>query len=178
MSRFLILFGTTDGQTGKVARFLADQLRAHGREVDLVEAGKDADPDPAGYSAVLVAASVHIGGYQRGVRRWVRDHANALRAKPNVFISVCLGVLQDDPKVRRELDEIVQRFVKETGWQPTRVKLVAGALPYSQYSWITKWVMRRIARKAGRETDPHQDYEYTDWEDLRRFAAELTRETS
>ncbi len=86
-------------------------------------------------------------------------------------------MLQDDPKVRRELDEIVQHFLERTGWEPSRVKIVAGALPYSRYNWITKWVMRRIARKAGRETDPHQDYEYTDWEDLRRFAAEFARET-
>jgi len=179
MSRLLILFGTTDGQTGKIARFLGEQFRAQGHEVDLIDAcGKGADPDPANYAAVLVAASVHIGGYQRGVRRWAREHADALRAKPNVFLSVCLGVLQDDPKVRRELDEIVQHFIKGTGWQPTRVKIVAGAIPYSRYNWITKWVMRRIARKGGVETDWHQDYEYTDWEDLRKFATEFSREIS
>ena len=178
MSRLLILFGTTDGQTGKIGRFLGDQFRAQGHEADLVEAGKGADPDPSGYSAVLVAASVHIGGYQRGVRRWVRNHATALRAKPNVFISVCLGVLQDDHKVRQEEQAIVERFVKQTGWQPSRVKIVAGALSYSRYNWITKWVMRRIARKGGVETDWHQDYEYTDWEDLRKLAAEFSREIS
>jgi menaquinone-dependent protoporphyrinogen oxidase len=179
MSRLLILFGTTDGQTGKIARFLADQFRGLGHEADLVEGGqKGLDPDPASYAAVVVATSVHLHSYQRGVRRWARDHAAGLREKPNAFISVCLGVLQDEPEVRRELDEIVQQFVKQTGWQPGRVKFVAGALPYSRYSWITKWVMRRIARKAGVETDWHRDYEYTDWEDLRKFAAEFSREVS
>jgi menaquinone-dependent protoporphyrinogen oxidase len=176
MSRFLILFGTTNGQTGKIARFLAEQWRDSGNEVDLVEGGqKGVDPDPASYAGVVVAASVHLHDYQRGVRHWVRRHAAGLQGKPSVFLSVCLGVLQNDPKVRHDLDEIVQHFVKETGWQPSRVKIVAGALPYSRYNWITKWVMRRIARKAGVETDWHRDYEYTDWEDLRKFAAELSR---
>ncbi len=30
--------------------------------------------------------------------------------------------------------------------------------------------MRRIARKAGGDTDTSKDYEYTDWNDVRGFA--------
>ena len=48
------------------------------------------------------------------------------------------------------------------------LRLVAGALVYSRYNWLTRWMMRRIARKEGGDTDTARDYEYTDWDALRR----------
>ena len=88
-------------------------------------------------------------------------------------MSVCLGVLQKDPKVQQDLQAILDRFVARTGWRPTVVKLVAGALPYTRYGWVQRLVMRRIVAKAGGDTDTHRDYEYTDWNDLRHFAADF-----
>lgn len=169
MPRLLILYGTTDGHTGKVARFLADQLYAQGADVDLLEAGT-ADPDPRDYTAVIVAASVHAGGYQKTVVRWVRAHAYALSCTPSAFVSVCLGVLQNDPKVDRNLAGITDRFAAQTGWAPTCVKRVAGALLYTRYGWLKRMAMRQIVKKAGGSTDTSRDHEYTDWAELREFA--------
>ena len=168
MPRILVLYGTTDGQTAKIARFMGDTLRQQGTEVDVIDA-RIASPRPKEYSAVIVAASVHAGGYQRAVRRWVRAHAPALNEKPTAFVSVCLAVLQPEPKVQQELTAIVERFLVSTRWHPTMTKTVAGALPYTRYNWIKRWVMVWIVRRAGGDTDTHRDYEYTDWIDLRAF---------
>jgi menaquinone-dependent protoporphyrinogen oxidase len=169
MPRILILYGTTDGHTAKVARFLADQLQAQGADVDLIEAGSS-DPDPRDYCAVIVAASVHTGGYQRTVVRWARDHADALNYTPSAFISVCLGVLQKSPKVEQDLTEITNRFAVQTNWNPPCVKRVAGAVLYTRYGWLKRMAMRQIVKRAGGSTDVSRDHEYTDWEDLRSFA--------
>lgn len=168
MTRILILYGTTDGHTGKVARFMATELRSRGALVDVFNAA-DTNPDPAGYEAVIVAGSVHAGGYQQPLVRWVQAHARALAAMPSAFVSVCLGILQEDVRVIRELDAIVNRFEAVTGWTPERVKLVAGALLYTRYGWLKRQVMRRISRKAGGSTDTSRDHEYTDWPDVRAF---------
>jgi menaquinone-dependent protoporphyrinogen oxidase len=119
---------------------------------------------------VIVAASVHVGGFQRAVIRWARSHAQSLRDKPTAFLAVCLGVLQKDLAVQRELVAVVNRFEARTGWKASRVKLVAGALKYTRYGWLKRMLMRRIAGKAGGDTDVSRDYEYTDWTDLREFA--------
>jgi menaquinone-dependent protoporphyrinogen oxidase len=172
MPRLLILYGTTDGHTAKIANFLAGEFRSFGASVDVREA-RTADPDPAEYAAVIVAASVHGGRYQRAVVRWARTHAAALRGKPGAFLSVCLGVLQPDFEVQRSLGAIINRFELETGWKAPHVKLVAGALPYTRYGWLRRMLMRRIVRKAGGSTDTSRDHEYTDWADLREFAEAL-----
>jgi menaquinone-dependent protoporphyrinogen oxidase len=105
----------------------------------------------------------------------VRAHADVLNQKPSAFVSVSLAVLQPEAKVQQELSAIVDRFLKKTGWRPSTTKHVAGALAYSQYNWLTRRAMVRIARKAGGGTDTNRDYEYTDWADVRAFAGAFAR---
>lgn len=175
MPRVLILFGTTDGQTAKIARFVAEECRSQSLLADVVDVAVES-VEPSGYDAVVVAASIHVGGYQRAVVDWVHGHAAELRTMPNAFLSVCLGILQKDPKVRRDLDAIRQRFVARTGWEPARFVPVAGALRYTRYGWMTRLIMRRIAARAGESTDTSRDHEYTDWAGLRTFAWEFAAE--
>lgn len=179
MQAILIAYGTTDGHTARIAGFLGSMLQTSGAHVDLVRVGMDgADPSPERYDAVVVAGSLHGGRYQRALHRWVGRHAAALRRQPTAMISVCLGVLQKDPRVWADLDAKVDLFLKETGWKPSVVKIVAGALLYSHYGWLKRWIMRRMTRKAGVETDPSRDYVYTDWDDLRLFAEGFLRRGS
>ena len=174
MSRILVIYGTTEGQTAKVARSIGETLRADGISTDVIEA-RTVSPSPNDYDAVIVAASVHARGYQRAVKEWVHANAHALNHKPTAFVSVCLAVLQHEPKVKQELAAIVDRFFIATGWHPSITKYVAGALPYSRYNWLKRWAMVRIVRKAGGDVDTSRDYEYTDWTDLRAFAEEFAR---
>jgi menaquinone-dependent protoporphyrinogen oxidase len=175
----LIAYGTTDGHTARIAGFLGSMLQTSGAQIDIIRVGVDgADPSPQRYDAVVVAGSLQAGGYQRPLRHWVRRHAHALNTLPTAMISVCLGILQKDPKVWADLDARVNRFIEETGWQPSVVKIVAGALLYTHYGVLKRWIMRRITRKAGVETDPSRDYIYTDWDDLRLFAEGFLRRGS
>jgi menaquinone-dependent protoporphyrinogen oxidase len=122
-----------------------------------------------------VAASAHGGKYQRPVRRWLRANAATLNARPTAFVSVCLGVLQHEPQVQEEVAAIMSRFLTAAGWQPTVTKTVAGALLYTQYNPLLRWVMKWMTRKAGWDTDTSRDDEYTDWTDLRTFAEDFGR---
>ncbi len=169
----LILYGTSDGQTAKVASAMAGTLRALHLDVDVVDAAGAERPRPEKYAAVIVAASVQAGRYQRSVTRWVRENAAALGARPSAFVSVCLAVLQHLPAVDREIDTKLQAWFGETGWRPSTVKVIAGALPYSRYPWWKRFMMRHIVAKAHGDTDTTRDYEYTDWADLTVFVRDF-----
>jgi menaquinone-dependent protoporphyrinogen oxidase len=174
MSRVLIVYGTTDGHTRLIAEAIGDTLRLSGVDADVILAGS-ADPSPARYAGVIVAASIHAGGYQQTVQHWVRAHARQLDALPTAFISACLSIVNPSPKVLADLDVIVSRFVKTTGWRPARIKHVAGALLYTRYNFFKRWLMKRIAASHGGATDTTKDYDYTDWPDLKKFAEEFRR---
>jgi len=172
MTRILVLYGTTDGHTARIADTIAHTLRARGASVEVQQAGRT-DDRPEGYDGVIVAAPVRAGRYQKSVRHWVRRHAEALNQRTTAFVSVSLGVLQHDAAVDSALRAIVDGLLSETGWRPTIIKPVAGALLYTRYSWFVRRMMRRIAAKAGGGTDTTRDYEYTDWPDLRRFTEQF-----
>ena len=170
MSRVLILYGTTDGHTRKIAAGLAAAVREAGCEAEVIDAGKARAPvSPSHYDGVIVAASIHIGNFQRSVKRWVRAHAAELNAMPSAFVAVCLGILEDRPEAAREVYAIMQRFLGWAGWRPRRIQAVAGALPYTRYGPIKRWMMKRKVATISQDTDTSRDYEYTDWEELRRF---------
>ncbi len=172
MRRILVLYGTTHGHTAKIAHAIADTLRTQGATTDVVEANAEW-PEPEDYTAVVVAASVHEGRYQRPVRRWVRANADALNARPTAFVSVCLGVLQQNPQVQQEVAAIMARFLTASGWRPAVTTTVAGALLYTRYNPFVRWAMKRIVRKASGDTDTTRDYEYTNWAALRTFAEDF-----
>jgi menaquinone-dependent protoporphyrinogen oxidase len=169
MTRALVVYGTKYGHAQRVAHAIGDQLQRAGLQADVAQASAHVPP-PDGYDGVIVVAAVHVRGYQRRLRRWVRTHAETLGRKPTGFVSICLGVLQHDAAVDRDLTVIRERFFAATGWQPGVVRVVAGALPYTRYDPLTRWAMKRIVMKAHGDIDTSRDYDYTDWNDVRRFA--------
>jgi menaquinone-dependent protoporphyrinogen oxidase len=178
MSRILILYGTTDGHTTKIATKLGETFRALGCDATVAHAGRVAtDAWPERYDGIVVAASIHMGSYQRPVRRWVQAHAAQLSRIPSAFLSVCLAVLEQRPEVHQEVQDIILRFLRRTGWRPTVVKPVAGAVPYTRYGWLKRRIMRRMVARVSGDTDTTRDYEYTDWEDLDAFAREFAYQT-
>jgi menaquinone-dependent protoporphyrinogen oxidase len=174
MLSILVVYGTTHGHTAKIAAAVAKTIEASGASCDVMAAA-DGTHNPGDYDGVVVAASVHAGKYQKAVIAWVRAHRAVLDANPTAFISVCLGVLQKQQSVERDLNNILERFSTETGWRPEVTATVAGALPYTKYNWFIRWVMKRIAAKAGGDTDTSRDYEYTDWAALSRFSVQFAR---
>lgn len=178
MSRILVIYGTTHGQSAKVATAVAETLRSLGSIVDVRDAAATPWRGPAGYNAVIVAASVHAGKYHRAIRRWVREHAAELNVMPTAFLSVCLAALGHDEESRRDVANPMEQFFLETRWLPTFRKAVAGALRYTKYDRLTRWMMQRIASRKHGDTDTSRDYEYTDWKDLAEFSRQFHDRTA
>lgn len=172
MAKLLIAYGTTEGHTRKISEFVAEIARRDGHEVVLLDGTSSAAAAVArDYDAVIVAASVHEGRHQSAITHFVKDNVPWLNHLPSAFLSVCLAIAAADPKSKTEAEDILRQFLAETGWQPARTRCIAGALLYTRYNFLKRFLMRLIAQRAGGDTDTSRDYEYTDWEDLRRFIA-------
>ena len=178
MSRITVVFGTTDGQTAKVARFVADLLGGEGDEVALIDtrAPLPAAPLEGAQGAVLLA-SVRMGKFQRPLIAFVREHRDELARLPTLFLPVSLSASRPTEAAKREVRKTIARFIDQTGFGPGAIHPVAGALLYSRYGFFTRLAMILISRMAGGDTDTSRDYQYTDWsavaEATRRFAARV-----
>jgi menaquinone-dependent protoporphyrinogen oxidase len=86
MARVLILYGTTDGHTRKIATALREALVDEGVYAFVSDARYGTESVVAEeYDGVIVAASIHAGGFQRPVTRWVRKQAAELNRMPTAF---------------------------------------------------------------------------------------------
>ncbi len=176
MAQILIVFGTTQGQTRKIAEVIAEEMRSMQHVVDFFESSLiSPNINLEKYDAIVVGASVHSGGYQKSIKNWVKKNAFALRNKKAAFFSVCLGIFENDEKVRNKERKFVQDFLLENNWKPQKTAMFAGALPYSKYNWLVKYWMKRISKKAGGDTDTSHDYEYTNWNEVGNFALEFSQ---
>lgn len=167
--KLVILYGSTEGQTRKIAQFIADRIEAKGHVVDLADAeavGPDFRLPPV--DAAIVAASVHVGRYQSSIQHLVTAHRDALSVIPTAFLSVSLAAAGDADDLQ-DVKTCAERFVEETGWTPGRIEHVAGAFRYTEYDFFKRWIMKVIARQHGQPTDASRDYELTDWLALELF---------
>ena len=171
MTEILIAYGTTDGHTARIAKYLADVLRGQGHEAAAVDLKRSPDAPLDDHDAVIVGGSIHMGKHDEHLRDFVRRNRVALERLPSAFFSVSLAAHGDMENARA----YVENFQQETGWQPTQVGFFSGALLYRQYGFFKRLMMKKIVRdKPGNlSLDTSRDHEYTEWDEVRRFAEDF-----
>ncbi|MGI9302901.1 MAG: flavodoxin domain-containing protein [Gammaproteobacteria bacterium] len=176
MAKILILYGTTEGQTRKIAERAAEIVGDSGHAVNVADGTSEVQPAGC-YDAVIILASVHQGKHQASITHYVKSNFSMLERIPTAFLSVSLAAASPEPQGRTEAAKYMQDFLEqETGWTPDRSHCVAGALRYTRYDFFKRLIMRMLARHAGAQTDTTQDYEYTDWDDVTRFVEHFLSE--
>jgi menaquinone-dependent protoporphyrinogen oxidase len=186
MKSIAVIYATREGHTRKIAERIAVDLRMQGFYAVVKNVRDDlATIDLSAYCAVLVAASIHMGRHEREMVRFVKKHLAELASLPAVFLSVTMseaGVERPGQSqgIRARCEtgvrEVIDKFIQETGWHPKHVKAIAGALPYTKYNLLVRFVMRQIAKSEGGDTDTSRDYEYTDWIALDRYVDDVAQE--
>lgn len=175
--QIVIVYATTEGQTRKIARHAARHLSERGHVVEVLPAG-DAGSDPLPRGArIIVAGSVHAGGFQPELVAFLRRHRRDVEAGEALFLAVSLTAAGRTEADWDALEATLARFRKETGWAAPRLVHVAGAIRFSEYDFFRSWAMRWIAAERGHRVEGGRDVEFTDWPgldaELDRWAAEV-----
>jgi menaquinone-dependent protoporphyrinogen oxidase len=172
-----VFYATTEGQTRRIAERLVAIFREKGftsRALDVASSGADY-LDWRHVRAAVVGASLHAHRHQRSAEAFVREHVGDLNGHPSAFFSVSLAAISPMPAERDAAAQIASKLPVRTGWHPNEVKCLAGRLAYTKYGFITRLIMKRIARRQGAPTDTTRDYEFTNWDDVARLADTVVR---
>ncbi len=183
MNPYLVIYATREGHTARIAEHLRETMEKRGMAVQLVDAAHLPENFRlADYQGALIAASVHSGKHEREMTQLVRKYREQLEAMPTVFLSVSLSEAgvedskrtpENRAKAAADVQRLMDEFLAETQWHPSKIKAVAGALLYSKYNFFIRFIMKRIAAHEGGDTDTSRDYEYTDWTALDHLVDEL-----
>ena len=165
--KVLVAYATSEGQTRRIARQVTDRISDARHAVELLELSDASDIDLKRCDGVILAASLHMGHYQRTLSDFVAKHAKDLAEKPTLFLSVSLAAAGHEAEDWRGLDRILEDFIEATGWVPDRVEQVAGAYLPSKYDIFRRFMMRRIIASRDLGVNLDADQEYTDWSALK-----------
>lgn len=173
MANILIVYGSTDGHTAKVAETIASTLNAAGHETAVHRGDRlPGGLDPAHFDGVIIGGSVHYNKFQDYLAAFIEKNLSVLNRKPSAFFAVS-GASSSGEKGRREAKVFSDPFLRRLGWVPHNVEQIAGAFPFTRYSWWKRLMLGMIVRRGGGEGDTSKDYVYTDWERVQRFAADF-----
>ena len=187
MKPILVLFATRHGQARRVAERLAARVRATSGEAEIVDA-RDLDLDLfdlSAYRAALLVSSVHMDSLQPEMIAFAARNRDMLARMPTLVMSVSMSAAAIvDPKLSPALRDqkrtsalgVIDKLAARSGWQPPRVRLIAGALPYRDYNFFLRLLMKVIAGRQGATTDTSRNHELTDWPRVDACADEVIAE--
>jgi menaquinone-dependent protoporphyrinogen oxidase len=180
-----IIYATKEGHALKVAQHVGVALQARMLDVEVHDV-KDPGADELliRSDAVVLIGSVHLGKHEPGLVAFVKAHRKELDGMPAAFLSVCgaeAGAEQGaTPEMRAksaaQVGEQLEAFMHATGWHPRHVRPVAGAIVFTHYNPLVRWVMKQVAKGQGLPTDTTRDYDFTDWVALDAFCRSLADE--
>jgi menaquinone-dependent protoporphyrinogen oxidase len=171
MTKILLVFHTSEGQTAKIAERVAAALRDDAFDVEAHDVG--GAPGPEQFDGVVLGDSIHAGRHSRALTRYLEQHRDALASRPTALFQVSMTSANPDAEHTATAQKLIHDLEERTGCDPDLVGLFAGALVYTQYGWMKRRIMRAIARKEGDDTDLTRDYEYTDWAAVDQFAHDM-----
>ena len=177
LKKILVLYATREGQTHKIADRIAQHLSLDNSQVQLLNAREvelTAQLDLESFDLLIFGASMHAGGLEPEIIKFVNQHRQIIAQQQRSFFLVLLSAATKDDQLRSTwLADALKKMKQQIQVEFQDIELIAGALQYSKYPLPLKWVMKRIAQQAGEGTDFSQDYEYTDWEQVKAYADRL-----
>ncbi len=169
----LVLYSTRDGQTHAIASYIASCMKEKA-ECDVIDLVHGEHVNLSQYDQVLIGASIRYGHFNAVLDKFIKRNVDQLYNMPSAFF--CVNLTARKPEKRTpQTNPYVRKFLLATPWQPALCGVFAGALRYPRYRWIDKVMIQLIMRMTGGETDTSKEVEYTDWEQVKRFAEDFAK---
>lgn len=165
---YLVVYGSLEGHTAKIAVHCAERLGDAGHDVRLIDAVRRVeDLALTDYDACLIAAPVHQQRHPDAVFNFILAHLARLNAMPSAFVSVSLSAAFADGRSEARL--YIDRLLERTAWKPIRSLPAAGALRYAGYDFFQEQIIRHIVLKDRAPQGIAGDHDFTDWPALDAF---------
>lgn len=163
--KVLIVYGTIEGHTAKIAQFVEQKAQEMGHDVSLFDTTKRRAPVALeDVDRVVLAASVHERRHPQEFEVFVTAHRELLMERPTLMLSVSLSAAFEDGMA--EAREYLIEMKMRTDFTPGEEVLVAGAVKTSSYDYFASQILRHVVLRD-RDYDPGQgDHDFTDWDAL------------
>ena len=160
--RVLVTYASKYGSTGGVADAIGKELCGKGLAADVAlirNAG-----DLGSYQGVVVGSAIYMGKWMSEATDFVKNNRNLLSQVPVAYFLVCMTLAQPTEEKRTEVLSYVDPLLKTVPEvKPLGIGTFAGALDYSNLSWLNKKILKAKGSPEG---------DFRDWKAIRAWARE------
>jgi menaquinone-dependent protoporphyrinogen oxidase len=169
----LLLYSTNYGLSKRICERIQTRLRGAGGQAS-VRPLSEPGVDPAGFDAIVIGASIRHGKHSPAVLEFIRANKMLLETRPSALFSVNL-VARKPLKNTPQTNPYLRRLIAQSPWKPQLAAVFAGELDYSRYGPADKYMMRLVMWLNRGPTDFASKVQYTDWQQVDRFADQVTQ---
>jgi menaquinone-dependent protoporphyrinogen oxidase len=160
--RVLVTYASKYGSTGGVADAIGKELcsRDLTADVALIENARDI----GSYQGVVIGSAIYMGRWMSEAADFVKENRDTLSRVPVAYFLVCMTLSQPTEKNRSEVLSYIDPILKAVPEiRPVAIGTFAGALYYSNLSWLTRKIMKSKGAPEG---------DFRDWNAIRAWAKE------
>jgi len=160
--RVLVTYASKYGSTGGVADAVGKELCSKGMAADVVLI-KNAR-NVSSYQGMVIGSAIYMGKWMPEAVDFVKQNKDILRQVPVAYFLVCMTLSQPTEKKRAEALSYMDPILKAAPEiKPVGIGTFAGALNYSNLSWINKKILKSKGSPEG---------DFRDWKAIRAWAGE------
>jgi len=166
----ILIYSTTDGHTKKICDFIKSNSIKN--NFDIFSIDKINELNLNNYDLIVLGASIRYGKHNNIIYKFISSNKEILKSKKNAFFSVNV-VARKPEKNSPENNPYILKFLRKSEWHPTKIGVFAGKVDYPNYNFFNKLIIRFIMFVTKGPTDTSRSYEFTDWNNIKKFTNEL-----
>lgn len=156
----LITYASKYGSSGGVADAIGKELCSKGMAADVVLI-KNAR-NVSSYQGVVIGSAIYMGKWMSEAVDFVKQNKDSLRQVPVAYFLVCMTLSQPTEKKQAEVLSYMDPVLKAVPEiKPVGLGTFAGALDYSNLSWLYKKILKSKGTPEG---------DFRDWNAIRAWA--------
>jgi len=163
----IFIYSSSNGQSLKICEALNKNKESLIIDMDMLKTTKLDN-----FDQIIIGASVKYGDHNKEVYEFVKKNRVLLEKKKTVFFSVNATARKSEKNTPKTNPYII-KFLKKTNWTPDHIGVFAGMIDFPNYNFIEKYIIKLIMWITNGPTDTSKTFEFTNWEDVKKFSKEI-----
>ena len=163
----IFIYSSSNGQSLKICQALNKNKESLIIDMDMLKTTKLDN-----FDQIIIGASVKYGDHNKEVYEFVKKNRVLLEKKKTVFFSVNATARKSEKNTPKTNPYII-KFLKKTNWTPDHIGVFAGMIDFPNYNFIEKYIIKLIMWMTNGPTDTSKKFEFTNWEDVKKFSEEI-----
>lgn len=163
----IFIYSSSNGQSLKICEALNKNKESLIIDMDMLKTTKLDN-----FDQIVIGASVKYGDHNKEVYEFVKKNRVLLEKKKTVFFSVNATARKSEKNTPKTNPYII-KFLKKTNWTPDHIGVFAGKIDFPNYNFIEKYIIKLIMWITNGPTDTSKTFEFTNWEDVKKFSEEI-----